>query len=101
MNALLCPAMETPPLLESNGILTFEPGGAQCALLKPAGWAFGRGRVRVSAVLGACVAMVFWAPRQRIGAMVVCTQPARVAGSGPRIVSWAQSWAAQPSPARN
>jgi chemotaxis protein CheD len=142
MNALLCPAAEVPPLLESNGVLTFEADGTQRAVLNRAGWAFGRGSARVSVVLGPCVAMTLWSPRLQVGAIAVCTCPARVAGdpipddddelygdevvrwaderflragcamsevemslaggashgdagSGSRIVSWAQGWAAQ------
>lgn len=65
------------PVIESNGVLDDDFGGGRSVLLRPGDHLFGRGDVRVSAVLGACVALVLWSPRFRLGAVCVCLRPDR------------------------
>lgn len=70
-------AAAMPPGLVSTGLLDTDAFGAAGVFLRPGDWLFGRGAVRVSTLLGSCVALVLWSPRHRLGAVCHCVLPAR------------------------
>jgi len=64
-------------LLHTTGIL--EPLDAVRArvFLRPGDWLVGLGPHEVSTLLGSCVSVVLWAPKQKIGGMCHCLLPHR------------------------
>ena len=61
----------TSGLVESGG---FGPAGV---FLRPGDWLFSGTPVRVTTLLGSCVAVMLWSPVRRIGAMCHCMLPQR------------------------
>lgn len=66
--------------LQSTGVPETGHLGGDGLFLRPGDWAFGAGAVRVATLLGTGVALVLWAPGQRLGAVCHCIQPARPGG---------------------
>lgn len=66
--------------LQSTGVPDTGHLGTDGLFLRPGDWAFGGGAVRVATLLGTGVALVLWAPGQRLGAVCHWLQPARPGG---------------------
>lgn len=75
MNGLRLPRAAEPVL--TTGLTETVGPGAQGVFLRPGDWLFGGTPVRVTTLLGSCVAVVLWAPARRIGAMCHCMLPQR------------------------
>lgn len=69
-----------PSFLESSGVVSADPLGRRSVMLRPGDWLFGRGDLRVTAMLGASVALVMWIPRYRLGAVCCYAHPQRPGG---------------------
>lgn len=74
------PHVNLPGFLESSGVVSADPMGGRHVMLRPGDWLFGRGSLRVTAVLGASVALVMWIPRFRLGAVSCFAHPQRPGG---------------------
>lgn len=66
--------------LETTGVADLGRLGGDGLFLRPGDWAFGSGAVRLATLLGTGVALVLWAPAQRLGAVCHWLQPARPGG---------------------
>lgn len=75
--APLAPALRRPPLLHTTGIVDTDALGQGVVFLRPGDWFFGGGALRVTTLLGSCVALVLWSPRLQVGAMCHCLLPER------------------------
>ncbi|MBI5924088.1 MAG: chemotaxis protein CheD [Aquabacterium sp.] len=71
---------DLPGFLESSGLVSRHSAVERSVLLRPGDWLFGRGNLRVSAMLGASLALVMWVPRYRLGAVCCIAHPVRPAG---------------------
>lgn len=69
-------------LLTTGLVETGDFGGARSVFLRPGDWLYGSLPLRAATLLGSCVAVMLWAPRQRVGAMCHCLLPARRSGDG-------------------
>lgn len=69
-----------PSFLESSGVVSADPLGRRSVMLRPGDWLFGRGDLRVTAMLGASLALVMWIPRYRLGAVCCYAHPQRPGG---------------------
>ncbi|MFO1272602.1 MAG: chemotaxis protein CheD [Rubrivivax sp.] len=83
MNATATPARRRRPYLPqlvTTGVVDDDALGQRGVFLRPGDWVFGRGTMRVSTLLGSCVALVLWSPRLRAGAACHCLLPQRPGG---------------------
>lgn len=69
------PRLALPQLLQTTGVVDTDALGAGGVFLRPGDWLFGQGPLRVSTLLGSCIAIALWAPRLRLGAMCHCLLP--------------------------
>lgn len=75
----VCPS-PMPSFVESSGVVSADPLGRRSVMLRPGDWLFGRGDLRVTAMLGASVALVMWVPRYRLGAVCCYAHSQRPGG---------------------
>lgn len=62
-------------VLQTTGVVDTDALGAGGVFLRPGDWLFGQGPLRVSTLLGSCIAIALWSPRLRLGAVCHCLLP--------------------------